>query len=547
MEYTKIRISSKDAPSRLYRILLVSEDLPLPVFAEVLMILFEMSDEHMYKFVSGGRQFVIGYGEEGREDWLPMADYKISDLAPKSNFVYDFGEWWEFDIVKHKRPVSRDLTNPVVLTGGEGQGIFEDDRASFLAYINGSVNGRSRNTDPSRGPSLPWNLELKRFGDFDRPIDIAFLQEDIDDVTGDMNEEWIRFEHLMDAAFEQWDAGDGTGLYLQAFEEFEAVCEKLKAEHRLPETTDELFEDPDIPDAACDLFMEVPSALQEDGEYEKLYEILQRIKQRFTLTGVCKNLWNYHMYHALKGTEREEEAYETADDWFRREADNPFAVSLKIETLADHRKYREAEKLIRDHTREGDEYDMNNSVIFAAAITYYRSRNMVKKAQKLADRIEDARRENEEMMDRLSFPDEDEDYIGEAVEDYMDDPTERNYVRIGEALCAGILNGTFVYPEVEYVDDEGADFRVIEIDKHPFLTIYTCPEAAERRGYKPQAQVPLSMLKKITEDMDVEGILVNPDFERQLCIIPLELIHQLIDALHADEGEDDDRIPALLN
>jgi hypothetical protein len=55
------------------------------------------------------------------------------------------------------------------------------------------------------------------------------------------------------------------------------------------------------------------------------------------------------------------------------------------------------------------------------------------------------------------------------------------------------------------------------------------------------------MLKKITEDMDVEGILVNPDFERQLCIIPLELIHQLIDALHADEGEDDDRIPALLN
>ncbi|MBR2793574.1 MAG: hypothetical protein IKE16_02925 [Solobacterium sp.] len=553
MEYTKIKISSTDAPYRLYRVLLVRDDLLLPFFAQVIMAVFQMMDAHLYEFQSKDRRFVLEIDEDlPKNNEVLMKDYRISDLGEKSSFIYDFGDWWEFDVKVYRGKVKRVESDPVILKEGKGAGIFEDDRSVFLSYIAGAVSPVSRNTYPERGPALPWNLGLRKFGDFDAPLDLESYQEEIDEVMLDLDEDWYHYENLLDAAYDAWDDGHGSDAFLQAFDEYEKTCERLRKEMRLPETTEELFQDEEIPDSACDIFVDLPMALISEGRYQDLYDVLQRMSKLFKVDGICKNLQNYHMFYALRGIGQAEEAYEHAEDWFEREKDNPFAAAVMIETLSDLQKHKEADELIQRFTRDGDEYDMKYGAVFASAIAYYRRYGNIEKAQELTSRIEDAREEDDEFMEELSDPEEEYDYLGEAVEAYKKTAADQEYMRVGEAMCLAIVTNAPVYPEVDYMNDSGTSFHLVEIAGHKLMPVYSSPESAEKLGYEVKVQISLRHIHEITDDMDVDGLLIDPDFEKPLCVLPLELVKKAVDALPCyddeDDGYEEDEIdPSMLN
>ena len=542
MEYTKIRISSKDAPDRLYRIFLIRDDLPLTIFAEVIMSSFLMSGEHIYEFRNKNRRFVLTC-EDCDKECVPMPDYRISDLSEQSVFIYDLGEWWEFEVRKYKRKETSPLDQPVILQEGKGAGIFEDDRKVYLSYIAGNVDPKSRNTDPSRGAVLPWNLELLKFGEFEWPLDLEIYQEEINEIFEGMNEDWYRFDHLMESAYEQWENGEGISLYLLAFEEFRKVCAKLKEENRLPESADEFIKDESVPDSACDVFMDLLGTLRAEREFEKLYEILNQLKEIFVMNGLPGNLWNYHMFYDLLGLQKTQQAYSSAEEWMKREPENPFAVSVMIETLSDQKRFQEAEELIDKFTSEGSEYDIKNSVIFATAIVYHRRHGNVRKAQELTARIEKAENEEEEFMEELVDPDMDYNYLTEAVEDYELDPGDYTYLKVGEAFCLALVDDLMIYPEVDYADENDIAFCLIEIEGNQFLGIYTSLDAADRLSYEPKVQIPLRYICEMAEDMGVSGIMFDPDFENEPCIIPVELCRETLDTLkrYGEIEEDDDQ------
>ena len=105
------------------------------------------------------------------DDDVLMDDYTLKDLGNKFTFVYDTGEYWEFEaiVTLSDIPVRGE---DVILIDGAGQGIWEDNIHSLYAYLDGQIDPNSREDNEDLGYTLPWNLDFEKYGDFDKPFDI---------------------------------------------------------------------------------------------------------------------------------------------------------------------------------------------------------------------------------------------------------------------------------------------------------------------------------------------------------------------------------------
>ena len=68
---------------------------------------------------------------------------------------------------------------------GKGQGIFENDHQTLWQYLAGKIDPESNKEDIDEGPNLPMNMEFKKYGDFDNPLDLEdmiYYEDDISDL-----------------------------------------------------------------------------------------------------------------------------------------------------------------------------------------------------------------------------------------------------------------------------------------------------------------------------------------------------------------------------
>ena len=68
---------------------------------------------------------------------------------------------------------------------GKGQGIFENDHQTLWQYLAGEIDPESNKEDIDEGPNLPMNMEFKKYGDFENPLDLEdmiYYEDDISDL-----------------------------------------------------------------------------------------------------------------------------------------------------------------------------------------------------------------------------------------------------------------------------------------------------------------------------------------------------------------------------
>ena len=87
-----------------------------------------------------------------------------------------------FDCKKYKTIVTKEFEDDEDVPTGfvldaKGMGIWEDNIRSLYAYLEGEIDKDFDEEDEERGIYKPWNFDIKKYSEFDDPVDIEELND----------------------------------------------------------------------------------------------------------------------------------------------------------------------------------------------------------------------------------------------------------------------------------------------------------------------------------------------------------------------------------
>ena len=182
MEFIQIKISDRDYPKRLNRTIALRPDLNLNDVGFIIGNTLGTSRIHFFMFRSGNKEFVdeswIGQFKDNPNEY-DLKESHLSDLDEKFEYIYDTGEDYEFKCSILKKRL--DIDTEGIDTGlvartlkAKGLGIFEDNHGCLDEYFDGKID-----PEATRGEYefdlLPWNLDMKKFGDYEKEIDLELF------------------------------------------------------------------------------------------------------------------------------------------------------------------------------------------------------------------------------------------------------------------------------------------------------------------------------------------------------------------------------------
>ena len=177
MKYKKISMAFERYENRFFRTVLVPENINLVDLGCVLCTAAGAEFEHHFLFdVPSGVSYVpdifLEYGDMEKDQ--PMKKYTLAALGEKFDFTYDTGDFWNFKCNVGKHAEEKNEGETAYLTGGAGQGIWEDNSYTLRMYLDGELPGDMDTEDADQGIFFPWNVEIEKLSDFDT----AFVLED---------------------------------------------------------------------------------------------------------------------------------------------------------------------------------------------------------------------------------------------------------------------------------------------------------------------------------------------------------------------------------
>lgn len=172
----KIRLDFKYcAKGRFYRTLLVKEDINLVDLGCAILTAFNAAFEHCFYFQTKEHNYNprVFMEEFVDDNDLLMNDYTLEVLGDKFEFCYDTGEGWVFTAKVYKKLVEQEILDEdadVFLIEGAGLGIYEDNISTLYNYFEGNLDPDS--SEEFEDNSFPWNLDIKKYGDFDEAFNM---------------------------------------------------------------------------------------------------------------------------------------------------------------------------------------------------------------------------------------------------------------------------------------------------------------------------------------------------------------------------------------
>ena len=180
--YTKIRLDFKEGPEgRFYRTLLVGGNPTLFELAVMLGTSLNCAYEHCFLItLSNGVKYVMApFMESPSDGYRYLENYRLRELPDRFDFEYDTGDGWDFSCRILNRYEKYPSSKKLILLEGAGQGIWEDRISVLYQYFEGNIPPDFDGEDPDIGAYKPWNLELDKYGDFDAPLDIDSINQDL--------------------------------------------------------------------------------------------------------------------------------------------------------------------------------------------------------------------------------------------------------------------------------------------------------------------------------------------------------------------------------
>ena len=530
MQFQKVRVSWKDYPKRLYRVFYVRENIRLDQFAEILQELFEMTNEHLYCFRDKGTRYVT---ENEMEDaWGEcelLKNARFSDLPEKCAFEYDYGESYDFEVRKYRKTIEKDSDDNIILEEAVGAGIFEDNRYTLEMYLSGNASPNMRKDNDAKGLYMPWNLDLKKLGDFEAPIDLQEMEESVNlSFPGDDDEEdedgsedfWSAYDTAVQEAYIK----DGDPM--TAWQIFTEICGQLQKENRLPKDFANLE---DIEYGPMDLYYlmdDFPESLEIQERYNDVLDAMKYLQTLFRFEEYDDVGITEHICIALGELKKYDAEFQEALRICLKYPDNLTAQALLLKAYDHCGKNTEAQNLIDLFMKENPLCNEESYQFYAFAAEYYEKRSNKKEAKKLRRMLkeEDAR--------ELSYFDEDEPFededgvsLRELLETYRLQKTEFSYYEMIRKLIelfdidAGVLAGA-------QIKRCGIDisYTYLQNDGKNYLVMFTEPDSCSYYSKNSALTLSIRDLFIECEMRKADGIVLDPSEGGPVTVIPRDIV-----------------------
>ena len=126
--YLKIKVSLTESPDKLNRTFLIRDDETLNTLAIAILLGFNSACYHLFEFSTKG---------------IAKKPIKLINFQDKLNFVYDFGDYWEFKIEYLGEETRDENIRIPFCIDATGYGIYEDNKFLLCQYFDGTLEKES--------------------------------------------------------------------------------------------------------------------------------------------------------------------------------------------------------------------------------------------------------------------------------------------------------------------------------------------------------------------------------------------------------------------
>lgn len=543
MKYRKIALISEDAGERLSRILYVKNDISLKELGCLFLTSLHSDMEHLFLFETEKKNYIsAAYYTDPREDTPVMDAYTIADMPQEFTFLYDTADGWYFTCRMSEETYSLQGKKAAgVLISGKGAGIFEDERESFISYINGEIDPDAED-DYDNDLYLPVNLDLDTFGEFDQPLDIeyeqAFLRKyarkqyrtfctDEKEIFEDMGEycqypEWNAFAKAVRNANVRYEAEDSKEYWSKAAQEFKKICGSLHEKNALPAELDELCTYSGDEYLVRSLVRDMPEDMMDAEEYALCADFCGYVNDMFELNETDMSVIGIHYTEACIRMKQFDKADAFMNEWMNRPENDNTRDAMQLKLLIAEERYEEADRLWEKLREEYPVCDGQASVIYITAADLADAEGDHEYAQSLREMAVSAYEDMfgmDDWDDDSDYDEEDsEEHYGlfDAINEFQDNMSEETMFEAVREFAFLVLSDSPVYIDGECNEDGSVNITISETnDGLRFFTVYSCDEAREDTGYRPVFSGRAGGLAEQLSAAQVDGISIDP-YENQI-------------------------------
>lgn len=259
MKYQIIHVELEDYETRLWRDIAISGNPTLMELSVIIGSSFQAEFDEQFFLIDDNFTYtsILGKTLSSLKNARLLNTAHLGDLDPCFSFIYDLHDHWVFNCEKKKEKLNKSNFPFAFVIDGYGQGLFECNKETFEAYMNGNIKPSDNNDsfleDYEHDYDLPFNMNLTCFGDFEKPLNLNNMKYSKQEVKQTIQYIENREETIFDTDDDIWDDdfedNDLFNLDLSNIEHGEEPTEEqLNKMLQLTRTliAYEIFEDEDI-------------------------------------------------------------------------------------------------------------------------------------------------------------------------------------------------------------------------------------------------------------------------------------------------------------
>lgn len=181
MKYKIIHVELENYETRLWRDIAISGNPTLMEVAVIIASSMQVEFDEDFIITDSGKTYMSKAAmADYKEKAIPLENSHLGDLDTSFSFIYDLMDQWVFNCDVHGEQINVTNMPFAFVKDGYGQGLFESDKDTFEAYMNGILKPEfSERTFMNKKYyryDMPYNMDFTYLGDFEKTLNLENMR-----------------------------------------------------------------------------------------------------------------------------------------------------------------------------------------------------------------------------------------------------------------------------------------------------------------------------------------------------------------------------------
>lgn len=216
MKYKIIHVELENYETRLWRDIAISGNPTLMELGTVIASSMQSEFDDDFIFASDNTIYMSKAAMENHSiKAVPLENSHLGDLSSSFTYTYDLTDQWVFNCDVHGEQINVTNMPFAFVKDGYGQGLFESDKDTFDAYMNGTLKPEDDEDTFMKKEQfmydMPYNMDFECLGDFEKPLNLdnmRYSKQEVKQTIRYIEEHHNDIENIPDFDEDYYDVMD---------------------------------------------------------------------------------------------------------------------------------------------------------------------------------------------------------------------------------------------------------------------------------------------------------------------------------------------------